>query len=156
MAASELVGLSDQVDGEVLDYFEGFIFIEPMFGDQAGEEGAVDAAGNVMARRDGEESASVVVEAYRVVEAGGLGGLLAKTHHALWGVMEPPRGSKFECGVMSGERSQFPGEGGFVEGEEDEGQALIISIAIQQRLKGPDVFGWRRYVGSFIASEFLV
>ena len=102
MAASELVGLSDQVDGEVLDYFEGFVFIEPMFGDQAGEEGAVDAAGNVMARRDGEESASVIIETYRVVEAGGLSGLLAEAHHALWRVVEPPGRTKFERGIVAG------------------------------------------------------
>ncbi len=83
MAASELVGLSDQVDGEVLDYFEGFVFVEAMFGDQAAEEGAVDSAGHVVAGGNGEEGPGVVVEAYGVVEAGGLGGLLAETHHAL-------------------------------------------------------------------------
>ena len=45
-----------------------------MFGYEAAEEGAVDAAGDVVTGGDGEEGAGVVVEAYGVVEASGFGG----------------------------------------------------------------------------------
>jgi len=45
-----------------------------VFGYEAAEEGAVDAAGYVVAGGDGEEGAGVVVEADGVVEAGGFGG----------------------------------------------------------------------------------
>ena len=79
----EFVGLFDKVYRQVLDDFEGFVFVEAMFGYEAAEEGAVDSAGHVVAGGDGEEGPGVVVEAYGVVEAGGLGSLLAEAHHAL-------------------------------------------------------------------------
>src|SRR5882757_7195968 len=68
---SEFVGFADQVDGEVEDDFEGFVFVEAVFGDEPAEEGAVDSAGYIVAGGDGEEGTGVVVEAYCVVEAGG-------------------------------------------------------------------------------------
>src|ERR1700733_8208751 len=88
----EFVGFADQVDGEVEDDFEGFVFVEAVLGYEAAEEGAVDAAGYVVAGGDGEEGAGVVVEADGVVEAGGLGGLLAEGHHAFGGGVEQPSG----------------------------------------------------------------
>jgi hypothetical protein len=63
--------------------FEGLVFIETVFGDEAAEKGAVDSAGHVVTGGDGEEGAGVVVEADGVVEAGGFSGSLAETHHAL-------------------------------------------------------------------------
>ena len=45
----QFVGFLDEVDRQVLDDLEGLVFVEPVFGDQAAEEGAVDAAGYVVA-----------------------------------------------------------------------------------------------------------
>src|SRR6202789_3185357 len=92
----EFVGLSHEVDGEVLGYFEGFVFVEAVFGDEAAEEGAVDAAGYIVAGRDGEEGAGVVVEADGVVEAWCFGRGLAEAHHAFGGVVDPPGGPELE------------------------------------------------------------
>src|SRR5712672_2298945 len=111
---SEFVGFANQVDGQVEDYFEGFVFVEAVFAYEAAEEGAVDAAGYVVAGGDGEKGAGVVVEAYGVVEAGGLGGLFAEAHHALGGVVEPPGRTEFERGIVAGERGELTGVGGLV------------------------------------------
>src|SRR5207248_5290028 len=91
----DIVGFADEVDSEVEDGFEGFVFVEAVFGYEAAEEGAVDAAGYVVAGADGEEGAGVVVEADGVVEAGALGGLFAEAHHALGGVVKPPGWTEF-------------------------------------------------------------
>ena len=48
----EFVGLFDQVYRQVLDDFEGFVFVQTMFGYEATKEGAVDSAGHVVAGRD--------------------------------------------------------------------------------------------------------
>ena len=63
---------------------------EPVFGDEAREERAVDAARDVVPRRNRQEGARVVVEADGVVEAGGFGGLLAEAPHPFRAVVEPP------------------------------------------------------------------
>ena len=128
MTALEFVGLSHEIDGQVLGHVEGFVFVEAVFGDEATEEGAVDAPGYVVTGGDGEERAGVVVEADGVVEAGGLGGGLAEAHHALGRVVEPPRRPELERGIVSGQRGEFAGEGGLVEGEEDEGEAGIVAV----------------------------
>ena len=115
-----------------------------MFGDEAGEEGAVDAAGDVVAGGDGEEGAGVVVEADGVVEAGGLGGLFAEAHHAFGRVVEPPGRAEFERGVVAGEGGEFAGVGGLVEGEEDEGEAGVVAVLVEQRAKGAGRTRWAR------------
>ncbi len=152
----EFVGFADEVDGEVLDDFEGFGLVEAVLGDEAGEEGAVDAAGYVVAGGDGEEGAGVVVEADGVVEAGGFGGLFAEAHHAFGRVVEPPGRAELERGIVAGEGGEFAGEGGLVEGEEDEGEAGVVAVLVEQRAQGADVLGGRGDVGAFVAAELLV
>ncbi len=152
----EFVGFADEVDGQVEDYFEGFVFVEAMLGYEAAEEGAVDAAGYVVAGGDGEEGAGVVVEADGVVEAGGLGGGFAEAHHALGRVVEPPGWAEFERGIVAGEGGEFAGEGGLVEGEEDEGEVGLVAVFREQRAEGADVLGGRGDVGAFVAAEFFV
>ena len=56
----------------------GVVDIQAMLADQPGQEGAVGSSGDIVTGRDREESAGVVVEADGVVEAGGLGDLLAE------------------------------------------------------------------------------
>src|SRR5437899_9753996 len=153
---SELVGLPYQVHCQVEDDFEGFVLVQTVFGYEAAEEGAVDPAGDVVAGGDGEEGTGVVVEAYGVVEAGGLGGLFAEAHHAFRRVVEPPGRTQFERGIVAGERGELTGEGGLVEGEEDEGEAGVVAVLVEQRAQGADVFGRRGHVGAFVAAELFI
>ena len=130
----------------------GFVEVEAVLGDETGEEGGVHAAADVVAGGDGEEGAGVVVEADGVVEAGGLGGLLAEAEHAFGGVVEPPGRAEAEGGVVAGEGGELAGVGGFIEGEEDEGEAGIVAEGGEQGFEGVDEVGvgWgcrRRYRG---------
>ena len=69
LAPYKLVRLLDQAVGQVVRHFEGLVFVEPMFGDQPGQEGAIHAPRHIVPRGNGEEGARVVVEADGVVEA---------------------------------------------------------------------------------------
>ncbi len=91
------------------------------------EEGAVDAAGHVVAGRDRQEGAGVVVEANCVVEAGGLGDLLAEPHHALGAVVEPPGRAQLQHRIVAGQRSQLAAADRLVQGEQDDRQARIVA-----------------------------
>ena len=124
-----------------------------MFGDEAGEKGGVDAPADIVAGRDGEEGAGVVVEADGVVEAGGFGGLLAKAHHAFGGVVEPPGRAEAKGGVVAGEGGELAGVGGLVEGEEDEGEAGVVAVLVEQGVEGADVLRGGRDVGALVGTE---
>src|SRR5215472_16013373 len=56
-ASLQAVCLANEVDGEVLRQLERFIFIEAVFGHQPREVSAIDAAGHVVTRGNGEEGA---------------------------------------------------------------------------------------------------
>src|SRR5579862_9738899 len=101
------VGLANEVVRQIACEFHGLALIEAMFGDQAREPDAINAAGNIVARRDGEERTRVVVEPHRIVEARSLGDIFAEAEHAFRTVEEPPRRAQAEAGVVSGERSQL-------------------------------------------------
>ena len=85
-------------------HFERFVFIEPVFGNEFSQKCAIHAARNIVAGGDGQEGARVVIEADGVIEAGGLCSLLAKSHHALGAVMEPPWRSEAETRIVTGQR----------------------------------------------------
>ena len=51
-------------------HFVRFIFIDPVFGNQPRQKGAVDAARHIMAGGYRRKGARVVVEAYGVIEPG--------------------------------------------------------------------------------------
>src|SRR6185437_10504823 len=67
------------------------VLAEAVLDDRRGEESARDAAPHVVARRDRQERARVVVESDGVREAGGFDRLLEKPQHPLEAVVEPPR-----------------------------------------------------------------
>src|ERR1700679_2494560 len=127
-----------------------------MLGYEAGEEGAVDSAGYVVAGGDGEEGARVVVEADGVVETGGLRGFLAEAHHSLGRILKPPGGAELERGIVAGERSKLAGVGRFVEGEEDEGETGVVAVSVEQRTERADVLGGRGHVGALVAAKLFV
>src|SRR6186997_2239198 len=81
---SELVGLLRQIVGEIDRDLPRFVLVEQVLHHKLGEVSAIDAPRYIMPRRDRTERARVVVEADRVVEAGGLGGQLAEAPHAFW------------------------------------------------------------------------
>jgi hypothetical protein len=127
--------------GELRSEQRGFVFRQTVLDHQAREERAVDAARDVMTRRDRHEGTRVVVEADRVVEARSLGSLLAETHHAFGAVVEPPRRPELECRVVPGEWRELARVAAFVECENDDRQRRVIAEPIEQRAQRADVVG---------------
>src|SRR5262249_54060362 len=91
------------------------VLVEPVVGDQAGEEAAVHPARNVVAPGDRQQRPRVVIEADRVVEPGGLGRSLAEVSHALGAIIEPPRRAEAEHRIVAGERRELARVARFVE-----------------------------------------
>src|SRR6478672_6182226 len=85
--------------------------VDDMPGYEAGEPVGIDASRQVMPRRNGAEGARIVVEASRVINAGGLSRALAKPLHAFDGIVKPPGRAESQGGVMPGQRREFPGVG---------------------------------------------
>src|SRR6185503_6195031 len=112
-----------------------------MLDDEAREEAAIHATRQVVPRRDRQEGARVVVEAYGVVEAGRLGGLLAEAPHALGAVVEPPGRAELENWIVSRERRQLAAVRALVEREQDQRQRALIAETIEQRAQRVDVLG---------------
>jgi hypothetical protein len=54
-------------------HLKRLVFVQPVFGDELGQEGAVHAPGNVVPGGNGKEGAGVVVEPNRIVEPCRLG-----------------------------------------------------------------------------------
>src|SRR5580693_3006532 len=110
------------------------VLVEAMVGDEASEKGAIAAPRHVMARRNREISARIVVEADGVVEAGGFAGQFAKTSHPLGAVEEPPWRPEAQGGIVTGERREFATIRRLVEREEDQRQAGVAPMGVEQRL----------------------
>jgi len=53
--------------------FKCFVFFQPVFSNQPGKKGAINAARHIVPCRNGKKCARVVVEADRIVEARRLG-----------------------------------------------------------------------------------
>ena len=132
--------------------FGGLPVLDAVFHDQFGKETAVDPPRDIVARRDREEGAGVVVEADGVVEAGGFRGHPAEAAHAFGAIMEPPGRAKLEAGIVPGERREFAGVAAFIQREEDDRQARVIAEAVKQRLQRADIFGAAGHVGTLVAA----
>src|SRR6478752_8875761 len=78
LVTSEFVGPFGQTVRQLGREIKGLVLVDPVLGDQLREIPTVDAARDVVPRRDRQERARIVVEADGVVKAGGLGGLFAK------------------------------------------------------------------------------
>src|SRR6185437_7714928 len=148
----EPVSLLRQAVGEVDRGRRGLVLGQAMLGDEAREEGAVAAARDVVTRRNREERPCVVVEADGVVEAGGLGRLLAEAAQTLGAVVKPPGGTELEHRVVTGEGRQLPAVGRLIEGEKDHREARVAAEALEQRLQRMDIVGALRNVGSLVAA----
>src|SRR5215469_671916 len=104
-----------------------------MFGYQPSQKRAIDATCDVVARGNREEGPRVVVKPDSIVEAGCLGDLLAKAHHPLRRVVEPPSRTEFQRRIVTGQRSQLTGVGRLVQRKENEGQTRVVSVLVEQR-----------------------
>ena len=98
-------------------HFVRFIFIDPVFGNQPRQKGAIDAARHIMAGGYRRKGARVVIEADGVIKSRQLRRHFAEAAHALGAVMEPPGGPQLEGRIDAGERRQFTGVARLVEGE---------------------------------------
>src|SRR5260221_12395773 len=110
----------DQTVGEVMRNFGGFVFIQAMFGDKSCQKSAIHAARDIVARRNGKKCAGVVIEADRIAETRGFGGLFAEAHHAFGAIVKPPRRAEAEAWIVSGERREVATVSGFVEREKND------------------------------------
>src|SRR5215467_8331530 len=97
---------------------------------EASETCAVDAARYVVARRNREKSARVVVESDCVVEPCCFGDLLAKAHHAFGAVVKPPGWSEAQAGIVSSERREFPAVRRLVKREKNDRELCFVSETI--------------------------
>src|SRR6202161_365668 len=88
------IGFFDQAVCQILRHDGSFILIETVFDDQLGEEGTIHAPRHVVARRDREKGARVVVKPDSVIEAGCFRNVFAITQHALRAVVKPPGWAK--------------------------------------------------------------
>src|SRR5690606_28031009 len=109
----------------------------------------------VVAGRDRQERASVVVESDRVVETGRFGGLLAKAHHAFGTVVKPPGWTEFEYWVMPRQGRKLTTVRALVEREENDAEPLLVAESIQQRLERVNVVDGYRDIRTGVTSERL-
>src|SRR5690606_24297922 len=117
---SEPIRLLRQTVGQIGRDRACVLLVQPMLGHHSREERAIDAARRVVAGRDRQERASVVVESDRVVETGRFGGLLAKAHHAFGTVVKPPGWTEFEYWVMPRQGRKLTTVRALVEREEND------------------------------------
>ena len=123
----ELIGLAHEPNGQLLRQLHSLILIKPMLCDKLRKERCVDAARDIMSRRDGKKRACVVVKPDCVVEPSGFCYLFAKTAHPLRAVVKPPGRSQPQTGIVSRQRRKFPAIGCFVERKENDGQSCLVS-----------------------------
>src|SRR6266480_3257500 len=86
----ELICALRQTVGKLGCQLESLVLLDLVLGHELGKEAAVHPPRHIVSRGYRKKCPRVVVEADRVVEAGSLRGLLAKTLHALGAVVEPP------------------------------------------------------------------
>src|SRR5258708_9532126 len=121
--------------------------------DQFRQVGAIDPPRKVVARGNRKKCTGVVVESDRVVEAGRLGGLSPESQHRLGSVVEPPRRTQLEAGVMAGQRREVPGVGALVEREQNQQKIAARSEAIPQGLEPRSEVGLGGGMSALVSAE---
>ena len=133
--------------------FLRLILVQPMIGNEPRQKCAVDTPGHIMARRDRQIGARIVVEADRIVETGGLRGQFTEAAHTFRTIMEPPCGTKAQGRIVARQRREFPAVAGLIKGEEDKRQARIVAKCIEQRFQFLDIARRARNIGALVRSE---
>src|SRR3984893_6493837 len=124
-----------------------------MGADQASQVGAIDPPRQVVARGNREKCTGVVVESDRVIEAGRLGALSPESQHGLGGVVEPPRRTQLEAGIVAGQRREFPRVGALVERKQNQQKISARAEAIQQWFERRCEVGLGGKISAFVAAE---
>src|SRR5271156_1160259 len=106
-ACSKSVCFSREPVCEIRGNFACFSLVDPMFCDQTCEKRTIYPARHIMPCRYRKKRPGVVIETDRVVEARGFRCIFAKPHHPVGTVVEPPRRTQPETGIVAGKRSQF-------------------------------------------------
>src|SRR6266545_4467093 len=145
---SKVVGPLGETIGKLGRQLVGLVLSDPVLCDEPRQKAAIDAARDIVPRRDRQKRARVVVESYRVVEARGLGRLLAEAQHALRAVVEPPRRTELKYWIVARQRRKLARVDGFVEREQNHREAGIVAEAVEQRFERPDIVGAGRDIGA--------
>ncbi len=128
-------------------------FVQAVLGDEAGQEAGVDPPRHVVPGRNRQQGPGVVVESHQVGEPGGLHDLVVEPPHALWAVVEPPRGPEPQGRVVAGHGCQLTPIGRLVQGVDDDSQAGLVAEPVEQRLERGDEVGRLGHVCADVASE---
>jgi hypothetical protein len=82
-----------QVVGKTRRDLFGFVCAQPMFGDQSGQKARIHSSSHIMAGRNRQEGAGIIIESDGVGEPGRLDHLLVVATHAFGAVVKPPGGA---------------------------------------------------------------
>src|SRR5690606_440458 len=141
--------------GKVAGDFDRLGFRDAVLGNEPRQKGAIDAAGDIMARRNRKKGARVVVEAYGVVEAGRFRCLLTEAHEPFRAVVEPPCRPELERWIMSSERCQLTTVSALIEREDDDREGRIVAEAVEQRVQRTNIVGRHRNIGTDVRAKAL-
>jgi hypothetical protein len=110
-------------------------------------------APEVMACRDRQERARVIVEPGEVAVARGLDHRVEIAADAVEAVVEPPGWPEPERGPVPCHRRKFPRIAGLVQREDDEAKARVVAHPVQQRVEPVDPVHRARDVGAHVRAE---
>ncbi len=105
---------------------------------QACQPVADHAPPQIVPRGYGGKGTRVVGETGGVVQPRGLDDLVQVAVHSVDAIVEPPRGTQLEGGIVARQRGQLAGVGCVIQREQDQGQPGVVSVLVQQ---GPQVVG---------------
>ena len=100
-------------------------------GDPTREPAARATPPEVMACRQRRERARVVDEAGQVADAGRLDDAVEETVDAERAVVEPPRTSEQDGGVVAGERGELAAVRALVQREEDQRETRVVAAGLE-------------------------
>ena len=101
------------------------------------------------------QGARVVDEAGEVVEPGRLGDPVEEPVDARRAVVKPPRAAERDGGIVTGERRQLTAVRALVEREQNDGEAGVVSVRLEQWAQPPRPVGRNRDVRADVAPEPL-
>src|SRR6185312_16357397 len=116
----QAVGTLGQAIRQVRGDLGCLLEVEAMLGDQPSQERAVDAARNIVPRRDGQEGAGVIVESDGVVEPGRFRRVLTKTQHSFGTVVKPPGRPQLQARIVARQRRQLTAVASLIQGEQNQ------------------------------------
>ena len=121
--------------------------------DLSAEPAARAAPPQVVPRGKRGEGAGVVDEAREVVEPGRLGDPVEEPVDARRAVVEPPRAAERDRGIVACERRQLAAVRALVEREQNDGEAGVVAVRLEQRAQPPRPVGRNRDVRADVAPE---